>query len=241
MRAAIQSKAPRRTCAAIAASTMAQAFRLLQSGDVGPAAAPGGLDGAAYAAGGRSAGAEAAARDGAALAPLRAKRAAQRKRRKAAKRGGEAMDVEVGTMPVDEGGPSGAGGAPGPQPAVAPMDTEPPAGVAAGSSTSMAVRTVEQVQLGSGAPGQHLDAPPSSQQPAHGFAVGDQVCVIGGEFECGSGRIAAVGPGSASIVVPSTALFHDCSPINVAFGDLVHARRGQAGAAHPRRRLKASG
>jgi len=195
-RAAIPSKAPRRTVAAIAASFLAQAFSLLQRGGFAHAARTRSSDVATPAAAPDSAG----ARKGDTRAAARRRRAAKRNRKKAAV---IEVDHEHGAqtdLPANEGVHVVA-------PELANPPPSQPSGAAFLPTVALVANTAPSLP-GSAGPSQRADGM-QVDVPQLGWKSGDCVIVACGEYE-GTGRIVCnVAAGATQIQIPIGTMHHD--------------------------------
>ena len=235
VRAAILAKAPRRTVSAVAAASIAAVTRSLRPEDAAPADASGAVAGAGY-----------TAAAGVGSASTRAARAAKRTRRRAAKRAA-AMDVDKDTgQGRGVAGPSGGVGAPVPSPGPSPSTPLPAATLAAPSQLEHENAAPMDVATGvgvaapaSGAAAASVASPAFGAPPAALFSTGERVIIAGGEFEGGSGVVASVEAGTATVEIAAGVIFADVSPVAVRVDHLV--RRKLPAKAHGRRAGKRGG
>jgi len=206
VRAASQSRAPRRTLAAVAASSIAAVHRCCR--DVAPASTgkmqnEAGDPAASHTTPGAAGGAKAAARQ--------RQRAAKRARNQQQKQDHNGSSTAQ-PMPVDDAGQSGA---------VVPMDTEVIADVV--PPERAAQHEVAKEPLGSAVsssqvPAGSMDEEGVSKLP---YKIGDECSMgRGSKYEATYGRVSKMSKDTATLVIPRCMMYHDQSPLEVRHEDL---------------------
>jgi len=229
IRAAVIAKAPRRTVAAVAATSLEQALRVLMASAPAPAAMSVDSKQAAVAA---------LARAEAVRQKKCARRAARRKRLKEAKSmKPQAMCVDNSSQPAAVHGPGllqGAELAPQPSAAVAPSqmqvdDIVEPSNTDSGHAAACAAAA--------GSDGESQEPGPAPviphQLPAgHAVNVDDDVIVVGGEFQGAAGVVFRVTGGMAFVKVSKKHVHREKGTIEVNLPDLMVRGKPASGKSH---------